>query len=123
MPALYKDLNQFTPQTRQFSEDARAVYQSVYNIISTRKGERLFNVNFGINLEDELFELNDEETQDRIKTAISSGISEYEPRVTLDLNATKIEVNEDSYQIQVTIVFSIQGIEGQTFQIVELLSR
>jgi len=123
LTVLYKDLNQFTPKIRDYSENAQAIYQSVYNIITTRKGERLFNPLFGVNLEDELFELNDAGTQERIKIAISSGISEFEPRVTVDFSQTKINIEEDTNTIQISIVFSINGIEGQQFQIIENITR
>lgn len=123
MSVLYKDLNQFSPTDREFSDNARAIYQSVYNIITTRKGERLFNPKFGVNLEDELFELNDTETQESIKDAISTGISQFEPRVTIDFSKTQIFVDEDNNSVEVSIVFSIKGLEGQQFQIIENLTR
>lgn len=123
MTVLYKDLNQFTPRDREFSENARAIYQSVYNILTTRQGERLFRPEFGINLEDELFELNDPITQERIRTVIASGIEQFEPRVTLDYGQTQIIVDEDSNKIEVSIVFSINGLDEQSFQIIETITR
>jgi phage baseplate assembly protein W len=123
LSVLYKDLNQFTPTDREFSENSRAIYQSVFNIITTRKGERLFNPEFGVNLEDELFELNDTVSQERIKDAISTGISVFEPRVSIDRSQTQIFIDEDTHKIEVSIVFSIEGLDEQKFQIIENITR
>jgi phage baseplate assembly protein W len=123
LSVLYKDLNQFSPTDREFSENARAIYQSVFNIITTRKGERLFNPEFGVNLEDELFELNDTVSQESIKDAIATGISVFEPRVSIDRAQTQIFIDEDNHKIEVSIVFSIEGLGDQTFQIIENITR
>jgi phage baseplate assembly protein W len=120
---LYKDLNQFSPNNIQFVENGQSIYQSLYNIITTRRDERLFNPTFGIDLEDELFELNDVVTQERIKTVIAAGIEQFEPRVTLDYSKTQVAVDEDSNKIEVSIVFSINGLSDQSFQIIETITR
>ena len=120
---LYKDLNQFTPTSRPYSELERAVYQALYNILTTRPGELLFDPNFGVELEDELFELNDEQTRSRILSTLTSAIEEYEPRVVLDKNLSQVETDADNYKIKVSIVFSIIGIEDRKYEIIETFER
>ena len=120
---VYKDLNQFSPNTVGYVENAQAVYQAVYNVLTTRKGERLFYPEFGILLEDELFELNDEVTQSRVKNLIKIALEEFEPRVNLDFNASIVEPDADKGLLKVSLIFSIEGIEGQLFEITETLQR
>lgn len=120
---LYKDINQFTPTSRPYSELERAVYQALYNIITTRPGEMLFDPEFGIDLEDELFELNDDQTRGRILSIITSAIEAYEPRVELDKNLSQVETDPDNYKIKVSIVFSIIGIDDRKYEIVETFER
>lgn len=64
--------------------DSVAVGQSIKNIILTTKTERFFDqIDFGVGIESYLFELYDNDLQDRIEEAIISQISQYEPRAII----------------------------------------
>ena len=65
------------------SLDIAAVKNSVSNILSTKKGEKLLNPEFGLRIQDYLFE----QVSDAVATAISNeilnAISLFEPRVQI----------------------------------------
>ena len=86
-------------------QNAAAVKQSVKNILMTNYTEKPFQPFFGGNLNDFLFELNDdfqdEEVEDRIETTLRT----YEPRAeVLDV---KVISNPDNYDIAVTVTFKV----------------
>lgn len=84
---------------------ARAVKNSILGIITTRKGSRPFNPDFGCSLSDELFENMTPLTSDTIQRNIVSAIQTYEPRV----ERLRVEVLAlyDDNAVVVTVMFSI----------------
>ncbi|AUO78846.1 baseplate wedge subunit [Klebsiella phage PhiKpNIH-6] len=84
---------------------ARAVKNSILGIITTRKGSRPFNPDFGCSLSDELFENMTPLTADTIQRNIVSAIQTYEPRV----ERLRVEVLAlyDDNAVVVTVMFSI----------------
>lgn len=106
---MYSDLN---PDLRMaWDKDvartvgARAVKNSILGIITTRKGSRPFNPDFGCSLSDELFENMTPLTADTIQRNIVSAIQTYEPRV----ERLRVEVLAlyDDNAVVVTVMFSI----------------
>lgn len=122
MVDLYKDLNQFTPTSRPYSTEAQAVYQSVVNIILTSVGERVFSPTFGIELEDYLFELSDSVNSNALLTELANRINEIDQRVEIDTNVSQITYNEADYSLRVNLIFNINGIDGQSFEIDEVVN-
>lgn len=84
---------------------ARAVKNSILGIITTRKGSRPFQPNFGCGLADELFENMTPLTADTIQRNIKSAISNFEPRV--QRLYVQVDPQYDSNTLIVTIMFSI----------------
>ena len=82
-----------------------AVRQSIKNLILTDQGERLFQPNIGSDIRRSLFEPLDRVVLNDIREAISSTIKYNEPRARLlDVLVTG---NEDSNELNVTILFSL----------------
>jgi phage baseplate assembly protein W len=120
---LYRDVNQFNPTTRGYSDEERAVFQAVINIIQTRKGERMYDPNFGVDIEDFLFETMDAESESAILAMVGSAIEEFEPRVEILYNISKVTSKPDDYKFELLLFFEIQGIEGQQYRIIESITR
>lgn len=89
----------------QVVKGAEAVKQAILGIITTRKGTRPFNPDFGCNITDELFENMGILTEQNFKTAIIEAIRNYEPRV--DKIAVRVKSVPDENAVDVMIVFSI----------------
>jgi phage baseplate assembly protein W len=83
--------------------DVYAIKNSIRNIFNTSKGERILEPEFGISLEKYLFEPLNTSTGYNIGNEIQTGITKYEPRVTV-LNI-KVIVREDfpGYEINVAL--------------------
>ena len=86
-----------------------AIARSLRNLVLTTPGERFFNENLGSQVNNLLFENVDDVTAMSIRSEIINVIQNYEPRVILG----EVEVNADidAYQMDVTINYTIVGID------------
>lgn len=84
---------------------ARAVKNSILGIVTTRKGSRPFQPEFGCDITDQLFENMTPLVADTIQRNIVSSIKNFEPRVSqLSVQVTPVY---DDNSIIVTVRFSI----------------
>ena len=86
-----------------------AVKRALYNIISTRKGERFYRPDLGSNITELLFEPLDAATASLISQEIEFVIRKYEPRV--NLIRSDVDLNYDNNGFDVSIAFEIIGVE------------
>ena len=82
-----------------------AVQQSMSGIISTRKGERPFDPNFGCDIYSSLFELMNDLATITIERSITDSIRNYEPRVKLQ--GIQVMPVYDNNAYIVTLVYSM----------------
>lgn len=108
---IYSDVNQYTPKVAHNVNDIKAIYQSIHNILSTNRYERLFNPEFGADLEEVLFELMDEITADFILTQIFNAITRWDDRVELIYSECSVIPDYDNNRYEITLVFNIKGFE------------
>jgi len=87
------------------SKGSIAVKNSLIGIVTTRKGTRPFDSNFGCSIDEQLFENINPLTSESVKTSITSAINSYEPRV----NNVTVDVipDYDTNALTVTIYYSI----------------
>ena len=83
--------------------DENSLVQNIYNILLTRKGERLFNPDFGTTIEERVFSIMNADDEISILQECFTAIREYEPRVSVDYDASHVEIDYDSNTIQVII--------------------
>ena len=102
-------------------KDQAAIRQSVSNLLSTRKTERLFNSQLGTNLDALLFELPGVIIESQLNDEISEILANYEPRINIDtLDITYVE-SEDAYRVELYYVFV--GREDTLLSLELLLER
>jgi phage baseplate assembly protein W len=94
------------------SYDAQAVIRSIRNILSTKHYDRLFNPDFGTNLENLLFENFSVVTSQEIKREVSRMLQNYEPRA--DLRDVQVSPNADNNTYDVTITFYLVNATSPT---------
>ncbi len=82
-----------------------AVKESIFNLIMTDRGERLFQPNVGCDIRGSLFENIDPNTILILKENIKTTINTYEPRC--NLKDVEISGNIDTNELKVKIVFSV----------------
>jgi len=83
--------------------DAELVQQSLLQILNTNRGERVMRPNFGCNLQQYVFENNDDLLEQLMRTEISSAISRWEPRAQLD----NILLQRNDTTLAVTVVYTV----------------
>ena len=115
---IYRDLSQYDPTTKEDLTDAEVLYQAIHNVIATRKGERPFNPDFGVNLEDSLFDLIDERTAAEIFQEVTEAISRFEPRVIINFARTNVVPYPDENKYELTVAFQIRGFGDHQYEFV-----
>ena len=89
------------------SFDTQAVIRSIRNILSTRPYEKLFNPNFGSNVDALLFELVSPLTAAALETEVTNAINNYEPRA--NLQKVVVTPMPENHSYSVTITFFIEN--------------
>lgn len=120
--AIYSDLNE-KKITGTLVTDIQAIYQSIYNILNTIPGERLFLPEFGANLEGLLFELINDLTAFSILNEITNAINRWEPRVSIDYSQSSVIPVPAEFKYDAVIAFRIKGLSNQIFQFSVVLTE
>jgi phage baseplate assembly protein W len=89
------------------SYDAQAVIRSIRNILLTRHYEKLFNPDFGSNIDTLLFEMVSPFTATSLEQEISTAIKNYEPRARL--NNIVVSAQPDKNYYNVSLDFYIEN--------------
>ena len=110
---IYRDIDQTLK--RNSLKDGDAVFQAIVNVLKTRKGTRMFNMEFGSNLEDIIMEPCDELTALQVYAEVVDAVTRWEPRAILDRGKTKVTPDPDHHIFWVDLWFSVKGIDGQEF--------
>jgi phage baseplate assembly protein W len=88
------------------STDSKAIKSDLMHLILTRKGERLYNPEFGSDLLKFIFEPNDGRTLSEIKLDIQNTVKRYIPNLNVD--DVSVEQSEESeYSVSVRIDYTI----------------
>lgn len=113
--AVYFDLNMYSPTKRSQSYDIDSIYQSLGILFNTRPGEILFQPDFGLPLEESLFEFVDVATSLAIFTAVTDAVTRFEPRVQLDNSRTTVTPYPDENRFDLEIYFTIPSLSAEVF--------
>lgn len=106
--AIYSDLNYIKPSIGDRLYDIDSVYQSIFSMLGTKKGERVFRPNFGLSLTSYLFEPCDEYTADSILSDISDTIKQ-ETRVKFNYSKSSVIPVPEQKLFIITLYFTVLG--------------
>lgn len=104
---LYSDID-FTLSKRPvlndiaLSYDNQAIIRSLRNILLTKKFEKLWNPEFGSNIDILLFENISSVTASALEKEISVAISNYEPRVNMKSVLVTPYIDRNAYDVTLT---------------------
>ena len=108
------DLNSHIPSTPvgvsknavdfRLSYDENAIFNSIRNIFNTKKGQKILNPTFGLDLEVFLFDNISRENADIIGKTIYEELPIYEPRITVDSVNVIARPDDNEYEISITII-------------------
>ena len=122
---IYSDLS-YTPILNQLGDlttvtNQDSIKQSIRTIINTPKGSRIFEPDFGCNVNFYLFEPFLPETGMRIGKDIEYNISTYEPRVDLLNIKVTLDAQNEGYAIEVVYrIKEVQKIDTVTITLQRL---
>lgn len=86
------------------------IYNSIFLILSTRKGERLFQPKFGSDLYKAIFEPNTLMFEDLVKHYVREALSIWEKRIrVLNVEVGSMSSVDGEYVVPVTIFYVING--------------
>ena len=104
------------PKTKRVNNlDAKtAIFRSLNHILYTRKGERLYNHDFGVGIQDYVFEMNNFAIRDALKSSIQNQITRFETRVIFE----DLTVDEHLHTIDISIYFRLKS-EPQSLLVFE----
>ena len=88
------------------STDEKAIKSDLMHLLLTRKGQRLYNPDFGTDLLKFIFEPNDALTLASLKTEMTTVVKRYLPKLQLD-EISIVESPESEYAAVVTIKYTI----------------
>jgi phage baseplate assembly protein W len=91
--------------------ESAAVKQAVKNLCMTNFAEKPFLPSFGANIRSLLFELADEDTEEKIEDNIISAINRFEPRAKL--LSIIANSNPDRNAVDVSIVFQVVNTQEE----------
>ncbi|MHA2215533.1 MAG: GPW/gp25 family protein [Candidatus Hodarchaeales archaeon] len=98
------------------SEVTDAIKQNIKMLLLTRPGERIYDAELGVGLENFLFDMADEDLTSRVKTRILDQFQTYLPYVIIENMVVTLQ--PDSNSMQVSFVFSVDRLIAQeTFDI------
>jgi len=108
------DLNSHVPSTPvgigknpadlKLSYDENAIFNSIRNIFNTKKGQKILNPTFGLELEMFLFDNISEENADVIGKTIHEELAIYERRITVESVTIIAKPDDNEYEISITII-------------------
>ena len=87
-----------------------AIARSIRNLVLTTPGERFFNPDIGSGVSKVLFETIDEISSSVIRDEIEETILRFEPRVKLE--DVRVKPNYDNHEFDVTVTYTIVGIDA-----------
>lgn len=94
---IYRGISTVNPNTTNYNlYDADLIKQDLINHFNIRKGEKIYNANFGTIIWDTLFEPLTEQARDLVLEDVLS-IFDAEPRI----NATNVSIIQKDYGLQV----------------------
>lgn len=102
-------------------DDNRAVKSDLMHLILTKRGERLYNPEFGTNLIRFIFEPNDGLTQSEITAEIKQTVKRYLPNLNINkVETTQSEENEFTAKVRVDFTITEDVFETTDFIVINL---
>lgn len=117
---LYSDVNQSNPFNSERVDDEDSVQQALYNLLRTRKGERVFHPEYGMDIEYLLFELITDDVSLELEVRTKQAITKWEPRVKI-LNIS-VTPDPDNNTYELSMYYRIKGLGDRQFQFNDTLT-
>jgi phage baseplate assembly protein W len=103
------------------SDEQRAIKADLMHLLLTRKGQRLYNPDFGTNLLQYIFEPNDTTTLTDVKNEVTDSVKKYLPKLNVrEITVTPNEDNEYVATIRLDYTITDDAFEIADFVIINV---
>lgn len=120
---FFFDMNEDNPQVRPEVINAEAVGQWIRDYTMTRKGERLFNLDYGVELDDYLFDLITDENAVLLFASLTSQLTSYLPMVKVLTNSSVILPDTENNLYAIELAYEIVGFDGNNYSTTVVVGR
>ena len=109
------------PQDFKLDYDSDAIYNSIRNIFNTKKGQKILNPEFGLDIEQYLFDNISKENADIIGNTIYEDLPVHEPRAKVD--SVDVTARPDDNEYKIVISITIPSLNNQRGAVDGILTR
>jgi phage baseplate assembly protein W len=103
------------------SDTQRAIKADLMHLLLTRKGQRLYNPDFGTDLMKFIFEPNDNLTLEAVKAEVTASVKKYIPKITINnVIVTQSPDNDYAATIRVDYVVTDDVFDMADFVIINV---
>lgn len=122
MAIIFSDVNIWSDAigSADLNFNVNSIRASVFTILSTIRGERLFYPEFGSNIENLLFDPMDSILTNQLKSEILDSITKWDNRILVDSTNTTVSANFEAQRYDVVLAYSIPSLgieESLTFNL------
>ena len=114
---IYSELDQFNENKGNKVVNLESVFRSINNLLNTDFEQRIFLPNFGSGLEQLVFQPVNEDTEMLAFHLVVEALETWEPRVDIIYSQTEVEAVPDYHKFFLRLVFEVEGLEEQQFEI------
>ena len=103
------------------TEPKKAIKADLVHLLLTNRGERLYMPDFGANLRQYIFEMNDTPSHNAIKNEINSAIKKFIPNLNItELTVTESDDDIHSCIVRIDYIVTNNAFESNDFVILKL---
>ena len=97
------------------------INQSIEMILATPRGSRLFNINFGSDFSNRIFDNMDQNFMQKVMEDTIESIQRWEDRITVIQGGVKLRVNPETNSVRLTIPYIINDrqVKGEFSKIIK----
>jgi phage baseplate assembly protein W len=103
------------------ADTQKAIKADLMHLLLTRKGQRIYNPDFGTNLMKYIFEPNDSLTLESVKNEVNASVNKYLPKLkVINLSVTQSTTNEYVATIRIDYVITEDVFEILDYAIINV---
>lgn len=119
----YSDISPIISKEPRLAINIDAIMVSLNNLLTTEKGERLNLPQYGLSMDDYLWEIVDEDTAWALKNKLFYEITYWEPRVEMNIQKSTVIPLPEEKAFDVTLVFTVKNIPDSEFKLSGIIAN
>lgn len=120
---IYSDISPIISKEPRLAINIDAIMVSLNNLLTTEKGERLNLPQYGLSMDDYIWEIVDEDTAWALKNKLFYEITYWEPRVVMNIQKSTVTPLPEDKAFDVTLVFTVKNIPDSEFKLSGIISN